>query len=205
MDGETRELREKIDLDKKRKHTIEVVVDRLVLKPGLRKRLTDSVETTLRLSSGIVIIPGESIDDYRQFWDDMEVDWQPADKTEYCFFEDMIVARWMLARVDWSENRIAQTVNFGPRQLDYCVVLDRRRTKFERSFERSMENLKKAQAARKARPEPKPEPKPEESKPAPQPVKPQQPAPPPPEYVMSDPGSEQQPLTCAPETDDSRS
>ena len=68
-----------------------------------------------------------------------------------------------------------------------------------------MENLKKAQAARKARPEPKPESKPEESKPAPQPVKPQQPAPPPPEYVMSDSSSDAQPLTCAPETDDSRS
>ena len=170
---------------------------------GKAKASMNALKHGLRTTA--LIIPGESIDDYRQFWDDMEVDWQPADKTEYCFFEDMIVARWMLARVDWSENRIAQTVNFGPKQLDYCVVLDRRRTKFERSFERSMENLKKAQAARKARPEPKPEPKPEESKPAPQPVKPQQPAPPPPEYVMSDSGSDAQPLTCAPETDDSRS
>ncbi len=54
VDGETKELREKIVLDKKRKHTIEVIVDRLVMKPDVRKRLTDSVETTLRLSSGIV-------------------------------------------------------------------------------------------------------------------------------------------------------
>jgi excinuclease ABC subunit A len=54
VDGETKELREKIPLDKKRKHTIEVVVDRLVMKPDIRKRLADSVETTLRLSSGIV-------------------------------------------------------------------------------------------------------------------------------------------------------
>jgi excinuclease ABC subunit A len=63
VDGETRELREKIDLDKKRKHTIEVVVDRLVMKPDIRKRLTDSIETTLRLSSGIVTVlvePGKS-------------------------------------------------------------------------------------------------------------------------------------------------
>jgi excinuclease ABC subunit A len=55
VDGETKELREKITLDKKRKHTIEVIVDRLVMKPDIRKRLTDSVETTLRLSSGIAI------------------------------------------------------------------------------------------------------------------------------------------------------
>jgi len=56
IDGETHELREKIELDKKRKHTIEVVVDRLVVKADIRKRLTDSIETTLRLSSGIATI-----------------------------------------------------------------------------------------------------------------------------------------------------
>ncbi len=56
VDGEIKELREKIVLDKKRKHTIEVVVDRLVVKPDVRKRLTDSVETTLRLSTGIVTV-----------------------------------------------------------------------------------------------------------------------------------------------------
>ncbi len=56
VDGDIKELREKIVLDKKRKHTIEVVVDRLVIKPEVRKRLTDSVETTLRLSTGIVTV-----------------------------------------------------------------------------------------------------------------------------------------------------
>jgi len=57
VDDETKELRDaKIVLDKKRKHTIEVIVDRLVMKPDVRKRLTDSVETTLRLSSGIVTV-----------------------------------------------------------------------------------------------------------------------------------------------------
>ena len=59
VDGETKELRDKIVLDKKRKHTIEVVVDRLVMKADVRKRLTDSVETTLRLSTGIVTILAE--------------------------------------------------------------------------------------------------------------------------------------------------
>jgi len=56
IDGDTKELRDKIELDKKRKHTIEVIVDRLVMKPDIRKRLTDSIETTLRLSSGIVTV-----------------------------------------------------------------------------------------------------------------------------------------------------
>ncbi|HEY6485927.1 MAG TPA: excinuclease ABC subunit UvrA [Candidatus Cybelea sp.] len=56
VDGDTKELSSKIVLDKKRKHTIEVVVDRLVRKPEIRKRLADSVETTLRLSNGIVTV-----------------------------------------------------------------------------------------------------------------------------------------------------
>jgi len=56
VDGEIRELREKIELDKKRKHTVEVVVDRLVVKPDVRTRLTDSIETTLKLSTGIVTV-----------------------------------------------------------------------------------------------------------------------------------------------------
>jgi excinuclease ABC subunit A len=66
VDGVTKELRDKIDLDKKRKHTIDVIVDRLVMKPDIRKRLTDSIETTLRLSSGIATVlvePGRSTPD----------------------------------------------------------------------------------------------------------------------------------------------
>ena len=54
VDGTVRELRDKIVLDKKRKHTVEIVIDRLVIKEGLRKRLTDSVETALRLTQGLV-------------------------------------------------------------------------------------------------------------------------------------------------------
>jgi excinuclease ABC subunit A len=54
VNGVVRELGEEIDLDKKRKHTIEVVVDRLVVKEGLGARLADSLETALRLADGIV-------------------------------------------------------------------------------------------------------------------------------------------------------
>src|ERR671923_212257 len=54
VNGVVRELGEDIDLDKKRKHTIEVVVDRLVVKEGLGARLADSLETALRLADGIV-------------------------------------------------------------------------------------------------------------------------------------------------------
>ena len=56
VDGQIRDLREKISIDKKRKHTVEIVVDRLVLKPDIRKRLTDSVETALKLTQGLLVV-----------------------------------------------------------------------------------------------------------------------------------------------------
>src|SRR6186713_2301824 len=64
VDGETRLLEEEIVLDKKFKHSLEVVVDRLVLKPDLRQRLTQSVETAAALAEGLVavdVIEGESM------------------------------------------------------------------------------------------------------------------------------------------------
>jgi excinuclease ABC subunit A len=56
VDGETRLLDEAIELDKKFKHDIAVVVDRLVMKADLRKRLADSVETALALAEGLIDI-----------------------------------------------------------------------------------------------------------------------------------------------------
>jgi len=56
VDGNLYEISETIDLNKNRKHNIEVVIDRLVMKDGIRSRLADSVETALRLSEGLVII-----------------------------------------------------------------------------------------------------------------------------------------------------
>jgi excinuclease ABC subunit A len=56
VDGELRRLEEEIVLDKKLKHDIAVVVDRLVMKPDLRKRVADSIETAVSLADGIVEI-----------------------------------------------------------------------------------------------------------------------------------------------------
>ncbi|OZG69204.1 excinuclease ABC, subunit A [Bifidobacterium eulemuris] len=55
IDGEIRQLSDEIKLAKQKKHTIEVVIDRLVVKDGIRQRLTDSVETALRLANGVVV------------------------------------------------------------------------------------------------------------------------------------------------------
>jgi excinuclease ABC subunit A len=56
VDGEVRELSEKIDLDKKYKHDIEVIVDRVVIGPGLTTRLNDSLEQAAKLSDGLVLL-----------------------------------------------------------------------------------------------------------------------------------------------------
>ena len=56
VDGEQRLLEEEIELDKKYKHTIEVVVDRLAMKPDLRQRLTQSIETATSLADGLVVV-----------------------------------------------------------------------------------------------------------------------------------------------------
>jgi excinuclease ABC subunit A len=56
VDGVIRELEEKIDLDKNKKHDIEVVIDRLVIKEGIAQRTADSLETALKLADGIVLI-----------------------------------------------------------------------------------------------------------------------------------------------------
>ncbi|HEX8699436.1 MAG TPA: excinuclease ABC subunit UvrA [Myxococcaceae bacterium] len=56
IDGKLKSLEERIELDKKSKHDIALIIDRLVLKPDLRTRLTDSVETALREGKGILIV-----------------------------------------------------------------------------------------------------------------------------------------------------
>ncbi len=56
VDGSMYELTEEITLDKNIKHSIEIVVDRLVVKPGIEKRLTDSIENVLELADGLLIV-----------------------------------------------------------------------------------------------------------------------------------------------------
>ena len=56
IDGSLYELSEEIRLDKNLKHNIEIVVDRLMVKPGIEKRLTDSIETVLELADGLLMV-----------------------------------------------------------------------------------------------------------------------------------------------------
>ena len=70
IDGSVYELSEDIQLDKNLKHNIEIVVDRLVVKPGIEKRLTDSVENVLHLAEGLMtvdVIGGEPVNFSQSF------------------------------------------------------------------------------------------------------------------------------------------
>lgn len=70
VDGSVYDLSEEIPLDKNIKHNIEIVVDRLVVKPGIEKRLTDSVENVLQLAEGLMtvdVIGGEPINFSQSF------------------------------------------------------------------------------------------------------------------------------------------
>ena len=67
VDGILYDLTETIQLEKNKKHTIELVVDRLVLKEGLRRRLTDSIETACSHSGGLVIIQLPGTDEELSF------------------------------------------------------------------------------------------------------------------------------------------
>lgn len=66
IDGEIYDLQEEeVDLDKNKKHTIEAVIDRLVIKEGIESRLTDSLETALKLSEGVVVVNVIDGEDFR--------------------------------------------------------------------------------------------------------------------------------------------
>ena len=56
IDGEVMDINDEIKLDKNKKHSIEVVVDRIIVKEGIERRLTDSLETVLKLSGGLALV-----------------------------------------------------------------------------------------------------------------------------------------------------
>ena len=60
VDGQVHDLAHSIPLNKKLKHTIEIVVDRLVVEEGMKKRLADSVETALKVGKGVVVVSSDA-------------------------------------------------------------------------------------------------------------------------------------------------
>ena len=90
VDGSMYELTEEIKLDKNKKHNIEIVVDRLMVKPGIEKRLSDSIENVLELSKGLMtgefLLPG--------LWNQYR-----GDRTEKFFFQQSV---WRLSDLLWT-------------------------------------------------------------------------------------------------------
>ncbi len=69
VDGEMFEVTDDIELDRQKRHTIEVVVDRLVIKEGLDRRLSDSIETALKLGKGLVCLSSQVAEE-KDVWHD---------------------------------------------------------------------------------------------------------------------------------------
>ncbi len=67
IDGEIKDLSEEISLDKNKKHNIDIVVDRLVISDTIKDRLTESVETSLKLSDGMVVVHSPDINNDRLY------------------------------------------------------------------------------------------------------------------------------------------
>lgn len=71
VDGEMYEVSDDIPMDRYKQHTIEVVVDRLVIKEGLERRLSDSIETALKLGKGLVTLSVQAIDEKEDWVDEL--------------------------------------------------------------------------------------------------------------------------------------
>jgi len=73
IDGEIYELSDEINIDKKKKHNIEIIVDRLIIKPDIRSRLTESIETALKNADNLVLITTSDIGDDKKFHEHLNI------------------------------------------------------------------------------------------------------------------------------------
>ena len=106
---------------------------------------------TYGLRARSTLLPGENPEEYKQLWDDLLADWQPHNRTERLYLEQMAVSQWLLARLATGENHIYQHETACDKQ---SALLDRvaaRRTRLERSFTSAMRELKQLQKERLAR------------------------------------------------------
>ncbi len=91
VDGQVREVSEKIELDKKKNHVIDIVVDRIVLKGDVKKRLTDSVESALKVGKGTMKIAFDSGDKQEQMFSELHacihcgISFQPLEPRLFSF------------------------------------------------------------------------------------------------------------------------
>jgi hypothetical protein len=140
-----------------------------------------------------LIIFDEDPEEYKLLAADLEVDWQPQNRTERLLLEQMTTSQWLLARISRGESRIYHAGIPIEKQFALLRDVAAQRTKLERSFTTALRELKQLQKERKARPQPQPV---QTAKAEPAPV-------PPPAYVMSE-GTDDHPAFCAQATSDTR-
>jgi hypothetical protein len=141
---------------------------------------------TYGLRTRVTILDRENAADYYQLWDELEADWQPQNRTEWCHLETLVTSQWLLARVAEAESRLYECTAFGEERFKMLAYIAKQRAQLERSFRTAIEDMKQSQKARPSRPQPKPAQTAQTAKAAPA----SQPDIPPPPYVMSESGED---------------
>src|ERR1019366_1542360 len=72
---------------------------------------------TYGLRTRATILERENAADYSQFWDELEAEWQPQNRTERCNLETLVTSQWLLARIADSERRVYEFIEFGEKQF----------------------------------------------------------------------------------------
>jgi hypothetical protein len=72
---------------------------------------------TYGLRTRATILERENAADYSQFWDELEAEWQPQNRTERCYLETLVTSQWLLARIADSERRVYEFIEFGEKQF----------------------------------------------------------------------------------------
>jgi hypothetical protein len=151
---------------------------------------------TYGLRTRATVLPHENPDDYDRLWDELEADWQPQTRTEWCYLETMVTSQWLLARAAASESRIYQLIPFGEKQFVMLAYVAKQRAQVERSFRTAIADMKQSQKDRQSSPQPRPAQTAHTAKPSPPPI-------PQPSYVISE-GAQNHPVSCSPAAPDSR-
>src|ERR1022692_3713588 len=72
---------------------------------------------TYGLRTRATILERENAADYSQFWDELEAEWQPQNRTERCYLETLVTSQGLLARIADSERRVYEFIEFGEKQF----------------------------------------------------------------------------------------
>ena len=99
-----------------------------------------------------LLIPGEDPADYEQLWADLKADWQPHNRSEQIYLEQMTIAQWLLARMAAGERGTYEIDMPLEKQLALLERFSAQRVRLEHSFANAMRNLEHLQQQRHVQP-----------------------------------------------------